>query len=97
MDFREANWKRIAMFGAFGAGLALFLRGRKPAGIVVAGVGVALLAAEHPELFERLWQRAPEYLDRGGQILAAIGRIKERLEEEGPRALSTVWSEATSD
>src|SRR5947209_571108 len=97
MDLREANWKKIAMFGAFGAGLALFLRGNKPAGIALAGVGAALLAAEHPEYFETLWQRAPEYLDRGSQIFGAIARIKERLEEEGPRALGSVWSEATGE
>jgi hypothetical protein len=95
MDWRDANWKKIAMFGAFGAGVALLVRGHKPAGIALAGVGVALLAAEHPEYFERLWQQAPEYLDRGSQILGAIGRIKQRLEEEGPRALGTVWNEAT--
>jgi len=97
MDLRDANWKRIAMFGAFGAGLALLLRGNKPAGIALAGVGVALLAAEHPEYLEKVWQRAPEYLDRGSQIFGAISRIKQRLEEEGPRALGSVWSEAAGE
>jgi hypothetical protein len=93
MDWRDANWKRIAMFGAFGAGAALFLRGRRPAGIALAGVGMALLALEHPEYLENLWERAPEYLDRGSQIVAAIARIKQRLEEEGPRALAGAWGD----
>ena len=85
------------MFGAFGASVALIVRGQRPAGIALAGVGVALLAAEHPEVMESLWERAPEYLDRGSQLLAVISRIKERLEQEAPRAVSSAWTEATSE
>jgi hypothetical protein len=85
------------MFGAFGASAALIIRGQKPAGIALAGVGLALLAAEHPEAVESLWERAPEYLDRGSQLMAVIARIKERLAEEGPRAISSAWNEATAD
>jgi hypothetical protein len=85
------------MFGAFGASAALIIRGQRPIGIALAGVGVALLAAEHPEVMESLWERAPEYLDRGSQLMAVIARIKERLEEEGPRAISSAWTEATAN
>ena len=46
---------------------------------------------------ESLWERAPEYLDRGSQLMAVIARIKERLAEEGPRAISSAWNEATAD
>ena len=91
------NWKKVAMFGAFGASAALIIRGQRPAGIALAGVGLALLAAEHPEAMESLWERAPEYLDRGSQLMAVISRIKERLEQEGPRAISSAWNEATAD
>lgn len=91
------NWKRIAMFGAFGASVALILRGRRPEGIALAGVGVALLAAEHPEYLESLWERAPEYLDRGSQLVSFIGRLKQRLEEEGTHAIPAAWQEITSD
>ena len=93
----NANWKRVAMFGAFGASLALLLRGRKPEGIAVAGVGLALLAAEHPEFLESIWDRAPEYLDRGSQIVGVIARLKQRMEEEGPRAIQGAWHEITSE
>lgn len=91
------NWKRIAMFGAIGASVALILRGRRPEGIALAGVGLALLAAEHPEYIESLWERAPEYLDRGSQLMGVVARLKQRLEEEGPRAIPAAWQEITSE
>ncbi|MBV8207739.1 MAG: hypothetical protein JO041_13180 [Acidobacteria bacterium] len=90
------NWKRVAMFAAMGASAALIIRGRRPEGIALAGVGLALLAAEHPEYLEALWERAPEYLDRGSQIISVIARLKQRLEEEGPRAIPEAWQEMTS-
>ncbi|HKD91978.1 MAG TPA: hypothetical protein VKB56_08745 [Terriglobales bacterium] len=92
-----SNWKRVAMFGAFGASVALIVRGRRPEGIALAGVGVALLAADHPEYLESLWERAPEYLDRGSQLVAVIARLKQRLEEEGPRAIPGTWQEITQE
>ena len=91
------NWKRIAMFGAFGASVALIVRGRRPEGIALAGVGLALLAAEHPEYLESVWERAPEYLDRGSQLMQVISRLKQRFEEEGPRAIPAAWQEMTQE
>ena len=92
-----SNWKRVAMFGAFGASVALIVRGRRPEGIALAGVGLALLAADHPEYVESLWERAPEYLDRGSQLMAIVARLKQRLEEEGPRAIPAAWQEITQE
>ena len=92
-----SNWKRIAMFGAFGASVALIVRGRRPEGIALAGVGLALLVADHPEYVESLWERAPEYLDRGSQLMAIVARLKQRLEEEGPRAIPAAWQEITQE
>ena len=90
------NWKRIAMFASFGAAAALLARKRVPEGIVAVGVGVALLAAEHPEYLESVWESAPQYLDRGSQLLQIIARLKQRFEEEGPRAIPAAWQEMTS-
>jgi len=81
------NWKRALIFGSLGAGAFLFATGRKPAGLVMAGVGLATLAMEYPERFDRLWEQAPEYLSRGNQIVTAISRMLERYgEQQEPRS-----------
>ncbi len=87
------NWKRIAVFGSFTAAAFLILKGHRGPGFVAAGVAVAVLASEYPEQMERLWDNAPDYLERGTQILATIASIKERLKEEGPREVRG-WKQA---
>jgi len=43
------NWKKGLIYGSFGAGAVLFLTGRRPAGLLVAGIGLVALAADNPE------------------------------------------------
>jgi hypothetical protein len=76
------NWKKALMYGSFAAGAVLFLSGRRPAGLAVAGIGVATLAAEHPEKFEDLWRRMPEYIDKGGKLVDLAASFLERLGEQ---------------
>jgi hypothetical protein len=75
------NWKKAVIFGSIGAGALLFAKGRRPAGAILAGIGVATLAAEYPDRFQQLWDRAPEYMDRGNELMASITRIAQRLTE----------------
>jgi hypothetical protein len=79
------DWKKVLVYGSFAAGAILFLTGRRPAGLAVAGIGVATLIAEHPEKFEDLWDRMPEYIDKGGRLLdRAAGFIELIGQERGP-------------
>jgi hypothetical protein len=75
------DWKRLLMYGSFAAGAALFLTGRRPAGVAVAAIGVATLAAEHPEKIEDLWRRMPEYLEKGGRLVDIASTFLDRLGE----------------
>jgi len=75
------DWKRILMFGAFGAAVYFLLSGKRAAGMAVAGVGLAALASDHPEKFEQIWNQAPEYLDRGHRIVNGIQSLVERISE----------------
>ncbi len=90
------NWKKGLIAGSFAAAAVFFIKGNKLFGLVAAGVGAATLASEYPEQLEKLWEHAPEYLERGSQLMAAIGRIRERLEQEGPHAVESMWREAES-
>jgi len=78
------NWKRALVYGSLGAGAILIALGRRPVGVVIAGVGVATLAMEYPEKFEQVWEQAPEYLSRGNQIVTAVSRMLERYAEQHP-------------
>lgn len=87
------SWKQALVYGSIGAGALLLLTGRRPAGLVLAGVGLATLATEYPEKFEELWEQAPEYLDKGAQIVQALTRMGERLAEEAShRGLTAISS-----
>ena len=39
----------------------------------------ATLASEYPDRLQQLWDRAPEYMDRGNELMAAISRIAQRV------------------
>jgi len=75
------NWKRALIFGSLGASAFLLVTGRKSAAGVLAGVGLAALATEYPEHMQRLWERAPEYVARGNQVLSLAATFLERLAE----------------
>jgi len=75
------DWKKALIYGSFAAGAVLFLTGRRPAGLVVAGIGAATLAASHPERFRELWRRMPEYVDRGGKLVDMTAALLERVGE----------------
>ncbi len=84
------DWKKALMYGSFAAGAVLFLTGRRPAGLAVAGIGVATLAAEHPEKLEELWRRMPEYVDKGAKLVDIAASFLERLgEQRSYRSAST--------
>lgn len=85
------DWKKALMYGSFAAGAVLFLSGRRPAGLAVAGIGVATLAAAHPEKFEDLWRRMPEYIDKGGKLVDMAATFLDRLGEHraGYRSISS--------
>jgi hypothetical protein len=73
------DWKKVLIYGSFAAGTVLFLTGRRPAGLAVAGIGLATFASEHPEKFEELWRRAPDYIERSGKFIDMAAAFVERL------------------
>jgi hypothetical protein len=75
------DWKKALMYGSFAAGAVLFLTGKRPAGVAFAAIGVATLAAQHPEKLEDVWRRMPEYLERSSKLVDLASTFLERLSE----------------
>ena len=82
---KSENWKRALMIGSFGAAAFMFLTGRRAAGFALAGVGVATLAGEYPDKFEKFWNAAPEYLDRSTRLVQGVGNFVEKIAEQSSR------------
>jgi glycerol-3-phosphate cytidylyltransferase-like family protein len=92
------NWKRALVFSSLGAGALLLLTGRRPAGIAVATVGLAVLASEYPEKFETIWEHGPDYVSRGVQIFQTLTQIAERFAEQAQhRGIPGAWHEVREE
>jgi hypothetical protein len=76
------NWKKALIIGSLTAGALMVIKGKRPAGLICASAGLAILAAEYPERFETIWENAPEYVARGTQIFNTLTRLAERFAEE---------------
>ncbi|HLJ88073.1 MAG TPA: hypothetical protein VKZ53_14720 [Candidatus Angelobacter sp.] len=77
------DWKKTLVFGSIAAGAALFMSGRKPAGLAVAGIGVAVFASQNPEKLEEIWNRMPEYVEKGSRVVDIAAGFLERFSPRG--------------
>ncbi|MGH9503628.1 MAG: hypothetical protein ACRD20_12325 [Terriglobales bacterium] len=87
------NWKVALVSGAAGAGTAMFLKRKWTAGIILAGVGVATLASEYPEMFAEVRNRLPDFIERGNNFLEVATRVGDRLAEAADNRNSS-WYES---
>lgn len=78
---RDMDWKKTLIYGSFAAGALLFITGRRPAGLAVAGIGLATLASENPEKFEQLWRRMPEYIEKSGKFIDMAAAFLEKVSQ----------------
>ncbi len=90
------NWKKALVAGTLAGGAILALTGKRAAGLIVAGVGGALLAAEYPDKMQQVRDNFPEYADRAMRVLENVSRAGERvaelLEKRGRFALEELGS-----
>lgn len=77
------TWKKAVVVGSAGAAAILFVKGKRPAGILVAGVGLAVLASEYPETFQQIADVAPGQLGRGLRLVEMLSRAGQKLAEVG--------------
>jgi len=87
------SWKKAAVMGSIGAATFLFMKKKYPAGVLATGVGLALLAAEYPEKFEKVRRSLPDYFDRGMQVMEMAARAGKRITEAAGRSAVDAWEE----
>jgi hypothetical protein len=86
-------WKRAVVAGSLGAAAVLFIKRKHPAGVLATGVGLAVLAAEYPEKFERIRRSLPDYFDRGMRVLEMAGRAGKRIADSSDGHAFEAWEE----
>ena len=87
------GWKKAVVAGSIGAATILFLKRRHAAGVLATGVGLALLASEYPEKFEKVRQSLPDYFDRGMQVMEMAARAGKRITEAAGQTAYSAWEE----
>jgi len=86
------SWKKAVVLGSIGAAAILFMKKRYPAGVLATGVGLAVLASEYPEKFEKVRRALPDYFERGMQVMEMAGKAGHRITEAGRSAVDA-WEE----
>jgi hypothetical protein len=87
------SWKRAVVAGSIGAAAILFMKKRYPAGVLATGVGLAVLASEYPEEFEKVRRALPDYFERGMQVMEMAARAGRRITEAAGRSAVEAWEE----
>jgi hypothetical protein len=87
------NWKRAVIAGSAGAAAILALKGKRPAAVLVGGVGLAVLASEYPEKFERIREEIPSYVRQGTKFLDLAMKIGGKIEQIAESRGRRLWDE----
>ncbi len=87
------SWKKAAVVGSIGAAVILFMKKRYPAGVLATGVGLAVLASEYPDKFEKVRRTLPEYFERGMRVMEMAGRAGRRITEAAGQSAAEAWEE----
>src|SRR6201984_3447166 len=74
-------WKKALVLGAISSAAILFMKKKYPAGVLATGVGLAVLASEYPEKFEKVRRSLPDYFDRGMQVMEMAAKAGKRITE----------------
>jgi hypothetical protein len=90
---RMDGWKKALVLASIGGAAFLFMKKKYPAGVLAAGVGLAVLASEYPEKFEHVKRVLPEYFDRGMRVMEMAGQAGRRITEAAGRTAAEAWEE----
>jgi hypothetical protein len=86
-------WKKASVLGAISSAAILFMKKKYPAGVLATGVGLAVLAAEYPEKYEKVRQALPEYFERGMRVMEMAGQAGKRITDAAGRSAVEAWED----
>jgi hypothetical protein len=87
------NWKRAVIAGSAAAAAVLVLKGKRPAAVLVGGVGLAVLASEYPEQFGKIREELPSYVRQGTKFLDLAMKIGNKVEEWAEQRAARAFEE----
>jgi hypothetical protein len=87
------GWKKALVAGSIGAATVLFLKRRYAGGVLATGVGLATLAVEYPEKFEKVRKALPDYFDRGLKVMDMAARAGQRITDAAGQSAVDAWEE----
>ncbi len=87
------NWKRAVIAGSVGAATMLLMKGKRPAAVLVGGVGLAVLASEYPDQFGKIRGALPSYVRQGTKFLELAMKIGNRIEEWAEQRAARAFEE----
>ncbi len=87
------HWKKALVLGSVGAAAILFMKKKYPAGVLATGAGLAVLASEYPEKFERVRRMLPSYFDRGMRVMEMAAQAGKRISDAAGRSAVDAWEE----
>ncbi|MGA9977772.1 MAG: hypothetical protein WBQ08_03995 [Candidatus Sulfotelmatobacter sp.] len=90
---RMDGWKKALVAGSIGVATILFVKKKYPAGVLATGVGLALLASEYPEKFEKVRRSLPDYFDGGMQVMEMAARAGKRITDAAGQSAANAWEE----
>ena len=89
-------WKKAVVAASVGASAILFVKKKWPAGVLAAGVGLAVLASEYPEKFDDVRRVLPEYFKSGMRLMDMISRAGEKITQLAEGGAQGIWEEIES-
>ena len=87
------NWKRAVIAGSAGVAMMLLVRRRRPAAVLVGGVGLAVLASEYPEKFGKIREDLPSYVRQGTRLLETAMKFGSKIEELAEKRAARAFEE----
>lgn len=87
------SWKKALVMGSISAAAIFFMKKRYPAGVLASGIGLAILASEYPEQFERVRKAMPDYFERGMHVMEMAARAGKRITQAAGQSAFDAWEE----
>jgi hypothetical protein len=87
------NWKRAVIAGSVGTAAMLLLKGKRPAAVLVGGVGLVVLASEYPNQFVRIREELPSYVRTGTRFLDLAMKLGSKIGELAEKRAAQAFEE----